>query len=265
MTVTGVVRTPSDLGANAGGPIVYLPPGFLRAHPDAAVAPGFAMVRLDGGDGAVGQFIEEAEVALGDEPSFTAGVIADEGRSVDRAVDVEATSLRIISGLLVLASLAMFVQLIFRAITAAGSEEEPLRVFGMVRWQRVGGLVGADGCGGRRRCRHRRSSGRGRVVVPASGHRPDGRARSGHPRGHRHDRRGRSARPRHRGRRRDRGRAPGDGQPGGCRRRRAVGARSRCHGAVACGRAADAPGRCSSRGWLRARPFASARSCRTRR
>ena len=70
--VVGVVRTPLDLGANAGSPLAYMPPAFIAGHPEAYVVPGFAMVRLVGGDDAAADYVVAARRVIGEDAPFVA-------------------------------------------------------------------------------------------------------------------------------------------------------------------------------------------------
>jgi hypothetical protein len=95
LRVAAVVRTVLDIGANAGAPVAYLPPGFLRAHPEVLVVQGFSALRLDGGDDAAPAFADRLREVMADEPSLTVAVLADEGRYVDQAISVQAIALRV--------------------------------------------------------------------------------------------------------------------------------------------------------------------------
>ena len=140
LTVAAIVRTPLDLDANAGGPIVYLPPGFFDGAPEAFHAPGYAMVRLEGGDAAAADYIERAEHVLGDEPSFTAQPIAGVGRASSSPLEVQATALRVVALVVAVATLALLAQLGAREVRQRNEELVHLRDIGATRPQRIAAL-----------------------------------------------------------------------------------------------------------------------------
>lgn len=142
LEVAGVVRTPLDIGVNTGGPIVYLPPGFLEAHPEVGIVRGFGLVRLVGGDAAFAGFQRQAHTVLDDEPSFTAGLVTAEGRTVQRALDVQSTALVIVALVAAAATAALLAQVSSRRIRGASSSSAALRSLGATRGQRAAILAG---------------------------------------------------------------------------------------------------------------------------
>ncbi|MGQ0431293.1 MAG: FtsX-like permease family protein [Microthrixaceae bacterium] len=142
LTVMAVVRTPGDIGANVGGPVAYLPPGFLQAHPEVGIVQGFGLARLVGGDASFREFEQQATAILGDEPSFNTLRLTLEGRSVQRSLDVQSTALVIVALVTAASASALLMQVASRRIRLAAEASAALRSIGARRVQRVAILIG---------------------------------------------------------------------------------------------------------------------------
>ena len=140
--VAAIVRTPLDIGVNVGGPIVYLPPGFLRAHPEIGVVRGFGLVRLVGGDGAFPEFQQQAATLFDGEPSFTVSLITAEGRDVRQALDVQVTALLIVALVAAVSAAALLTQVVARGVRRAADATAALRSIGASGPQRTAILAG---------------------------------------------------------------------------------------------------------------------------
>ncbi|MGH9276300.1 MAG: ABC transporter permease, partial [Acidimicrobiales bacterium] len=139
--VAAVVRTVLDIGVNVGGPTVYFPPGFLRAHPDIGYAQGFAMVRLTDGDASFAEFERAASAAFAHEPSFTARLASAESRTIERALGVQVTALIVVAAAIATAGAALLLQAITRWVRRTSESNHPLRSIGVNRGQRIAVLA----------------------------------------------------------------------------------------------------------------------------
>lgn len=141
LEVAAVVRTMMDISANVGGPIVYLPPGFLRANPEVGFVRGFALVRLIGGDASFPEFEATAATTFADEASFTAILISDESRTIQRALDVQVTALLCVAAVAAAAFAALLLQVTSRRIRQTAAASLPLRSIGATRAQHLAVLA----------------------------------------------------------------------------------------------------------------------------
>jgi hypothetical protein len=140
LEVAAVVRAPMDIGVNVGGPTVYLPPGVVGAH-DIGVVPGFALVVLTGGDADIPGFERAVQELFSDGPGYSISSLVEEGRTVERANDVQTTALFAVAAVSGLATLALVAQLASRGVRRGTVGADVLRSLGASRAQRVSALA----------------------------------------------------------------------------------------------------------------------------